>query len=109
MTADARRALDGKTDGYGVVRFRREVDVLAWHIRRAIIVQREEVDLVRHHGFGDHIGEVGAGSFSCPPTLPLLFDATREQRHPNMHRGMRIQLCSKAMMTALGKNIGIEC
>ena len=46
VPADARGALDREADRYGIARLGGDVDVLAGNLRRAIVVQGQQVDLV---------------------------------------------------------------
>ena len=62
MAADAGSALDGKADGYWIFRLGRNVNVLARHVRRAIVLERQQVHFVGNHGSGDHVEERRAGS-----------------------------------------------
>jgi len=55
MTADARGALDGKADDDRVAARWRQVDVLAWHLRRPVVVEGQQIDVVGDHGFGHHV------------------------------------------------------
>lgn len=62
MATYARGTLDCEADGDGVACLWRNVDVLAGHIGRAVVVEGQQVNLVRHHGFWDHV----VRTESCP-------------------------------------------
>lgn len=56
MTTDAGRALDGEPDDHWVLGLGRNVSVLARDLGRSIVVERQQVDLVRNHGlWGWHV------------------------------------------------------
>ena len=54
MTADARGAFDGEANGQGILGLGRKINVLAGDLGRAIVVERQQIDLVGNHGFWDH-------------------------------------------------------
>jgi hypothetical protein len=58
----ARGTLDCEADGDGIVCLWRNIDILASHIGRAVVVEGQQVNLVRHHGFWDHV----VRTESCP-------------------------------------------
>lgn len=54
MSADGRCALNSKPDHYGRSTPRSQIDVTAGNIRTPIILQRQEIDLIRRRDFGCH-------------------------------------------------------
>jgi hypothetical protein len=55
MATDARRAFDSEADGNWVMGGGRNVNVLAGHLRRAVVVQGQQVDVVGHHCSWSHV------------------------------------------------------
>lgn len=62
MATYARGSLDCEADGDGFMCLWGNVDILAGHIGRAVVVEGQQVNLVRHHGFWDHV----VRTESCP-------------------------------------------
>jgi len=62
MTADARGSLDGKADDDRVAARRCQVDVLARHLRRPVVVEGQQIDVVGDHCFGHHSFDGGDSS-----------------------------------------------
>lgn len=58
----ARCTFDCEADRDGFLCFWRNVDILAGHVGRAVVVEGQQVNLVRHHGFWDHV----VRTESCP-------------------------------------------
>lgn len=55
MATDGRGTLDCKANCYRIVCLWGEIDVFAGDLRRAIVVEGEEVYFVGYHGFRDHL------------------------------------------------------
>lgn len=62
MTTDARSALDCKANNEGIMGLGSNVDILASNIRRAVVVEGQQIDLVGHHCFRYHVDK----KKSCP-------------------------------------------
>lgn len=65
MTTDARCALNGEADDDGIVGFGGNIDILASHIGRTVVVEGEQVDFVRHHGSWYHVVKREEGALRC--------------------------------------------
>ncbi len=88
MPADARGAFNLEADGDGATALRRKIDVLApCDLGRTIIVQRQEVDLIRHDRFGDWHG--GESLEEEPPAAANKYHGGGIAQMPNRDRFSR--------------------